>query len=316
MHEGESHGSGHLTGTLTLICRDGEGKELARLSDVPGQFIGGRKELWFEGGLVNSSLTLKLGPIAPGMGGSVQMNLNLHRWDGQPLTQLAYFDRLNEFFQALPKSVSTAIECQRDGNTIFSVAIPLQSQPFAVPLSRYFETLSKARKVAHRFNVNPAWTVKGCDLDTLENVEQLYAIFFGNGWSQPMPNVRLTASCIRKTFRFDMAKQAEKPVFVRLISDCSYMFFGEKIEVGRLVQDYTEMSVKLVRKTTPAAKGRSKRKRGNKGRGNKQSHKDTVEIVLVGSKATVMMTRLEERVSSEDQAGQSVLSPRSKVTQQ
>ena len=179
-----------------------------------GQFSGGRKELWFDGGLVNSPLTIKLGPVAPGIGGSLKPELDLHRWDGQPLMQLAYFDRLSEFLQALPKAASTIIECQRDGNCIFSVSLPLHELPFVVPLARYLNSLSNARKLALRFNVNPFWTVKAFDRDSQETADELHAVFFGNGCKRAMPNVRLKASCVRKSFRFDVVKQAEKPGLV------------------------------------------------------------------------------------------------------
>ncbi len=293
-----------LAGTLTLICRDGEERELARLSDVPGQFSGGRKELWFEGVLVNSPMTVKLGPIGLGMGGSVQLNLNLHRWDGQRLLQLAYFDKLNQFFQALPKSILSTIECQKDGNSIFCVTLPLQTQPFAAPLARYLETISKARSVAQRFNVNPAWTVKQFDQDAQETADQLYAIFYENGWSEPKPHVRLTANCIRKTLRLDVAKKAETPSSVMLTSDCSAVFFGTKIEVGRLAHVYSEMSIKLIKNKTLANARRKRKLRAKNKPATVLPRKDTVAVALVGTRATVLTIRMEEQVGIEHKAMQ------------
>lgn len=304
----------NLAGTLTLACRGAEGRELARLSDVPGRFTGGRKELWFEGELVNSPLTVELGPIAPGVGGSVELNLNLHKWDGRSLNQLAYFDRLFQFFHTLPQSVETEIDCQQDGNRVFAVALPIQVQPFAEPLARYLEILSKARQIAHRFGVNPEWSVKAFDEDAQETAEQLYAVFFENGWTQRMPNVRLKASCIRKNFRFNVVKQATKPGHLRLTSDCTYEFFGEKIEVGRLIQDYTDMSIKVLNKKQPAKKANGKGKgRGKKGRNTKPPVRRTIDIAMVGSKGTVMRIARDEESASTLPAGLSVLSDRSNV---
>ena len=298
----EIQASVNLAGTLTLVCLDAKERELARLSDVPGQFSGGRKELWFEGELVNSPLSLRLGPIAPDAGGSVQLKLNFHRWDGQRLRQLAYFARLKQFFEILPDSSSTSVECQQDGNTVFSVRTPLQTQPFAAPLARYLDTLSKARKVAERFHANPAWEVKAFDRDTQETADQLYAVFFGNGWSQPMPNVELTAECIRESFNFDIAKQANKPELVTLVgTDCEYAFFGEKIQVGKLVQQYTDMIVRVKREQPPRAGRRRKGRKKPKG-ATRPSRKSTVGIVLVGSEATVMNVHTEEPTSSEREA--------------
>jgi hypothetical protein len=305
----------NLTVTFTVICQDEEGTALARLSDVPGMLSGGRKELWLDGGWVNSPLSLKLGPIAPSTGGSVQLSLDLHRWDGQLLNHLAYFDRLNEFFQTLPKSASASIECQRDGNVFFSATLPLQSQPFAVPLAGYLETLSKARKIAQRFSVNPTWTVEAFDENTQENADRLYAILFGTGWSEPMPNVRLTASCIRETFRFEVATRAEKAGFVRLTSECTYTFFGKNIEVGKLVHEYTEMSIKVSKERAVTATRKRKKDRVKKKRVITPTRQDTVEIVLVGSEATIMRVWVDKGSSSKNEAEAFVLSSQSKVAQ-
>jgi len=223
-----------LPGALTLTCQDADGRDLVRLSDVPGRLTGGRKELWFEGTLTNSPLTLKVGPIAPGMGGSAKINLNVRCWSGQRLRQLAYFDRLYSFFQAVPKSATCVIQCQVDGNDVFSVGPALHTLPLAKPFASYLESLWKARRVAEHFDVNPVWSFEDFDREEQENVEQLYAVVFGTGWSKPMPKVRLTADCLRKTFCPEVAKKAAKPGAVRFTSDCSYSLMGEKFEVGRL----------------------------------------------------------------------------------
>ncbi len=282
-----------LTASLTLICRDRDGRELARLSDVPGHVRGGQQELWFDGGLANSPLTLKLGPIAPGVGGSVQLDLSLRRWDGQLLTQLAYFDRLNEFFQALPEAVSTSVECQTDGNTIFSINSAPQSQPFAVPLGGYFKTLWKARKVALRFGIRPTWTLNTCDRDALDTAEQLYAVFFGVGWSEHQPNVKFTASFVRNEINFNVLKMADKPGPVRLTAEFTYTWFGEKIEVGRLVHDYSEMRVDILKNKTLRASKNKKSKKQGKGKSRKVARNDTVEVAFIGSEATILKVQVE-----------------------
>lgn len=299
------------TGTITLVCRDADDRELARLSDLPGQFYGGRKEIRFEGDLVNSPLTVKLGPIAQDVGGSVKLDINLDRWNGQPLNRLAYFDRLFRFFHALPKSTETEIECQQDGNTIFSVKLPIQTQPFAEPLAYYLEVLWKARQVAQHFKVNPFWSVEAFDEEAQENSEQMYGIFFEGGWTQPMPNVRLKASCIRKTFRFDAVKRANKPGHLRLASDCAYEFLGEKIDVGHLVQDYTEMSINIVKKKQPTKKSKAKKK--GKRKKTQRARPTTVDIEMVGAKGTIFRIARDEESMPALPDGSSVLSERSNV---
>ena len=233
-------------GTVALVCHDANGTELARLGDVPGRFSGGQKELWFGGELTNSPFTVKLGPIGDGMDGSVKLDMGFARWDGQHLMQLAYFDRLNQFFRLLPESSSSSIECCQDGNAIFTTpTLPLQSLHFARPLARYLDIIGKARKVCQRFNVNPTWTVKGFDRDAQETAEQLEAMFFANGWSKPRPNLKMTATCVRETFNFDVLKRVDQPGPLKVETNCTFSLLGEKIEAGRLVLDHTDMTVNL-----------------------------------------------------------------------
>lgn len=235
----------NFAATLSFICYDCEGKELARLSDLPGRFTGGRKEMWFEGKLADSPFTIKAGPFTEHKGGSLQVNLDLSSWDKQPLRKLAYFDRLHRLFQALPQSARTIAEFQKSGNTVLSVPLSLQSLPFVVPLADYLEHLWKARKVSEWFDVNPLWTVDSFDRVSRKTADELYGVLLGNGWSQPSPKDRFTATFLRKTFRLDVVEKTPKPETIKLTTEPIYLFLGEKLEVQRLVYEYTNMKVNL-----------------------------------------------------------------------
>jgi hypothetical protein len=278
-----------LPATLTLVAKDAEGQEVGRLADMPGHLNGGMKESWYDGSFSNAPLTVKLGPITRDKGGSVQLNLALNRWDGQRVLQLAHFERINTFFQALPKATTTWIDCQQDGNGVFSVETPLETAPFAAPLARYLGTVAKARRVAQRFGVNPVWGFETFDRDAQETAEELFAIFFGSGWSQPRPRIRYSFSCVRKTFRFDRLKEAKGPIPVRLTSTWVYGFMGEKIEV-RLVHDYTEMTM-CMKRDTPKSKALTRRK-GKKAAGRRKVVSKSVEVVMTGTEKTVMSVRI------------------------
>jgi hypothetical protein len=216
-----------VPGTINLVCLDDQGHELARLSEIPGRFTGGKKEAWFEGGLENSPLRVKLGPLGQEVAsGGCNFNITLARWEGQRLLHLAYFDRIYQFFKGLAQSAIGQAEGHVHGNSLFTANLPWNRPGFAVAFSRYLEFLHKARKVVQHVNVNPVWTFKAFDKDGQENVEQLYGIFFEGGWKEAMPKVELTAKCDRKTFRFDVAAQAEQPGFVRLVSHVIYPLLG------------------------------------------------------------------------------------------
>lgn len=267
-----------FTGTSVLVCHDPQGNELARLGEVPGRFTGGRKEVWFNGELAKSPFIIKLGPLAESLDGSVKLDMGFHRWDGQHLMQLAFFDRLSQFFCLLPASSSSSIECYQDGNTIFStppMPMPLQDLPFARPLARYLDAIGKARKVCGRFGINPIWTVKGFDRDAQETADQLYAMFFSDGWRKPRPNLKMTATCVRETCNFDILEKADKPGPIRFDTGCTFSLLGEEVDVARAVFEYTDMSVSL-----------------NTTRNLRHSLNDTVKLAFVGTDATVETVRL------------------------
>jgi Domain of unknown function (DUF4365) len=280
-----------LKGTLTVIACDAEAHELARLSDIPGRMAGGRKELWFKGELTNSPLAVVLGPIAIGAGGSLQVNFNFQRWDGQRLKHLAYFDRLHSFFRALPTCVTTTIECERDGNTVFSVTMPFRSEPFLEVIAVYLEILWRARRVAEHFEINPVWTFEAFDRDEQDTAEQLYAVFFGSGWSQANPGVKLTTRLVGESIRRDVLKEAVKPIPVKLASDHTCTFMGEKLELGRLVFEYTEMSV-CVKNNQEAEQNAERAKLQKKQKSaSTSSHGDTIEVTFIGNESTMKCIR-------------------------
>ena len=288
----------NLTGTVSLACCDSGGRELARISNVPGRFSGGQKETWFEGELPNSPFAIKVGPITQDGRVSLTLGGDLRRWEDQRLRQLAHFDKFYQFFRALPQSASTLIECQQDGNRVLWGSAPLHRLALVAPLARYLEVLSKARNVSERFEINPVWTFELFDRDARETAEELYGIFFEDVWSRPMPNRRLTATCVRETFRFDVARQAKKPEAMRLTSNCTYGFLGNKIEVGRLVYDYTDMTIKVKDDRKPSKQRQSSKARRKAPRSVQQRVRDeTVEVVFTGTKTTVMSVR---RATPED----------------
>jgi Domain of unknown function (DUF4365) len=264
---------------VSLVCRDAEGRELGRLADVSGRIKGGRKELWFEGGLGSSPLSVRLGPMGKDMGGSAKINWTLINWNGQKLLHLAFFDKLRDFGKALAASATTDIECQVHGNRFFFVNVGLDKAGFAKLFSEYLTLIDKARKVAGHFVVNPAWTFEAFDADSQETAHDLCAILFEGKLEEKMPNVSISLTCSRRTLKFDVLAQAkEKGLLpVSIVSEWVYTLLDEKIEVGKLTHEYT--AVKIAEK------------RSRSGRAGKQRPKRNVELTVTGSEDTVRIIR-------------------------
>jgi hypothetical protein len=279
-----------LEATQNIISADENGTELSRLNGIPGRFAGGQKEFWFEGELAASPLTIKFGPVAPDVGGCFNIKMDPRRWDGQRLLQLAYFDRIRHFFAALPMAASIKAECEDHGNVVFSAAMSLRDLPFAAPFARYLDTLAKGRRVCSRLNKNPIWTVREFNRDAQESFEELDAILFGVGLSKPMPNLRLTMSCLRKTL--SPLLQTGKVGHSRIVSDVFYTFMGEKVGVGRLVHDFKDVLTELKGETPESRKLRSRAKEKSPTKLSRQrERKRTVDLLLLGTPTTLVSVR-------------------------
>jgi hypothetical protein len=262
---------------VTLVCRDKDARELGRIADVPGRLKGGRKELWFDGGLGSSPLSVKLGPIGEDVEGSVKLNWKLTNWDGQHLLHLAFFDKLFEFSKALAKSATIDVLCQVHGNPFFSVNLGLATVDYSKSFSEYMTLIDKARKIAFHFGINPSWTFKAFDADAQETARDLYAIFFGGGLVESMPNVSVRMTCQRSTFKFGVFAQVKGLVTVAIASDWGCTLLGDKIGLGKLTQEYT--AVKIAEKKPKKKKGGNQRPKGD------------VVLMVIGSRDTVRTTR-------------------------
>ena len=232
-------------GSLTIRCKESSSASIGSLVEVPGVLEGGRKEVRFHGEWPNSPLAISLGPLAKECSGTLKLSWTPSRWDGQKLSRLAYFDRLNEFVAALPKAAFAEIECLQDGNCLFAASVRWQEHSFVTQLARYFEILGKARKVGKRLAVDPQWTASAFDEDAQETAEQLYAVFFEDGWNQPVPKVKFRVEFEPESFRHDLLIESQSPEIITITSEASYKLFGESVDAGRLVHTFTDVSAKI-----------------------------------------------------------------------
>jgi hypothetical protein len=277
-----------LEANLSLAAVDAGGTEVGRLNDISGQFRGGQMELWFEGRLAQSPLSIKFGPVAPQVGGSFSIKIEPQRWNGQRILQLAYFDRLCNFFKALPAAKSLKAECENYGNVVFSTAMTLHEQPYAIPFARYLETLEKGRAICKRFDVNPVWTVETFDRDAQETFEELAAILFHDGSVKSMPNLKVTMKCVRDSCAPHLLLDSKKPEHFMYVSTVTYSFMGQNVEVGRLIHEFKEVLTRVhdaaSRNRNIASKPAKKPRRRVRG--------GSVDLALLGTPNTVVSVRL------------------------
>jgi hypothetical protein len=145
--------------TICVTAVDSSGAELARLDGIQGRFTGGTKELRFDGGLPSAPLglefTLRTDEIGTTKSLVIGYRFDLAAWRGQPIRQLAYFDQIASLFLAMTKAEALRFQCSVRGNLWFSVTSRRGQLEELLRLVPLLDLLSKARRVARHFGVDP-----------------------------------------------------------------------------------------------------------------------------------------------------------------
>jgi hypothetical protein len=258
-------------GTVSLIAAK-DGVESARIADIPGKYTGGSKELWFEGSLRNSPLTVSLGPLAIDVAGSTKVNLAINKWDGQKLCHLAYFERIYAFITAVQDSPDAAVALEINGNTTGTLPIKSFSTKEMGLVYDWLTWISKARKVAAQFNVDPDWLTNEITEEWEKDIEELYAIHFNGGYREATPFKTQIFSIDKSTIRF-----TDELAGVSFMSTWTYHVLAETIQI-QLVHYISDVIIK-----PPTDEQR-------KGRPNLNG--DAIDVVMVGTKSTMTIVRL------------------------
>jgi hypothetical protein len=282
---------------VSLVCCNSQGHELARLSEISGQIEGGFVEHSFSGDLRNSPFSLKIAPMGQSQVGTVQFKFDHKKWNQQHLSRIAYFDKLWQFFRVISLSASTVVECEVNGNRVFQASIALQAQSYISELCEFIEMISKIRRIAAHFKIDPVWDHREVDQDLREAADCLDVVLFHGEWSKPKPRLRLNLK-IKPVDRRSLICAVEKegdPSFIRIVSTMVYSILGVNIEVGRLIHVYKNVYVKRVGykiKRRPLKKQTRKEKQLSK------NANEDVELLVTGTPETVMIVRV---ATSEDE---------------
>jgi hypothetical protein len=285
----------------TLISYDDNGKELGRLGEIPGKVTGGRTELRFEGSLNNSPVTLKVGPIAVGSGGTITFTMSFHKWDGHPLRELAFFDRIHSFFQTVLGAARFAVDLQKDGNEFFTVNIAASSLPSMVFLQSYLESIHKARVVCKRLGISPVWRTSEFNEAEIETAEQLFALMNDGVWETPVPRCEIKFSLPKKEYDRTIAKVVNKMSDIMVSNEkWHFSLFGTPVATllltstfrqGVFIINQAEMTRKRTNARTDAAKRRLR----------SLSPTSRVPILFEGRNATIREVRLDDGTTFPDE---------------
>jgi hypothetical protein len=229
--------------SCSLIALDSDNREVNRLGGITGKLEGGRKVQSFAGRLGNSPFSVKIELSAERRKRPITININLRLWNKQLLSKLTYFDRLHQFFVATPKSSLIAIEFDVDGNDYRIGTIPTAQPGKLVGFSAYLEAIHKARLVTNRFAFDPRWNHKNFDAEAIDNVQQLYAIFFEGGWKRRIPRLKESFDCEFKNFDLKKIGDGTTPAQMLFTSNEQWELFGRTIDMGRIERRYVNVFV-------------------------------------------------------------------------
>ncbi|RIK80608.1 MAG: hypothetical protein DCC68_10705 [Planctomycetota bacterium] len=271
-HGGTMQWAVNIPASLVLSCAD-NGVSVT-VQGIQGAFQGGQREHRFLGSLQNSPLSVSAGPFTPADNGGFNLNFKPTHWDGQRLQALAHFDNLLRFFNQLTSTNAVVVRFERNGNLLSELTARLQSHEFARNVVKYLSAIDKARKLAKRFHINPIWSFKAFDDEECDTANEAFGVLFEGEWVKKVPYVRLEAELVLIKKRNQIPRG---PAPAQIVSSVTYTLLGERIEAGRIVREYSALSIEL----SPHATTRKAR-----------WTKKTVTATFTGTGDTTMRVRL------------------------
>ncbi|VTS05343.1 Putative uncharacterized protein OS=Desulfotomaculum carboxydivorans (strain DSM 14880 / VKM B-2319 / CO-1-SRB) GN=Desca_0945 PE=4 SV=1: DUF4365 [Tuwongella immobilis] len=233
--------------TVTLICLDEEGKEVARSMEIQGVVEGGRDEKHFRSKESRSPVEFEFGPLTQGKGGSVKIRGDSNVWKDQPLRLASYFELTHRLFTALVEHNRLIVECHQQGNLIFKVTMRMDNLEKIRPFVNFLDVLDKARKVARHFNLNPVYSEEiWKDDESVDEIITAYNVVFNNS-HQVNPENHVITVTFTKSEAEKIVKQDVDLAGLKLYTSVDFKlpFMGNQLALGRLAVEATNVRMDL-----------------------------------------------------------------------
>lgn len=149
---------------ITLTTSDSSQNQHT-LFGITGKMSGGKKGIHFEGSLSKSPLKFGFFIHEEAFKFKIKANFgfDFKPWENQPILQLAYFEKIQEFFALLQETRFFVINCEIDGNEIFSGKGKLSEHicnEMAQTLE-YLAVIGKIRLIGRFVGINPKFPMGG-----------------------------------------------------------------------------------------------------------------------------------------------------------
>lgn len=223
---------------LELILRDEDGKELAVLRDIRGNISRSMKTANYAGRLPNSPFKLTIGPFTEGAECRSNFTLHFAEWEGQPFSKLAYFNQLLDFFSATAKAHTSEAHWLIDGNSLYRLrSDTLPREMFSDPTDAIL-FFDKARKVLHKFGIDPIYSHSMMTDQFIDDVEEAYALFYEGKWVQPMKGFTVSME-VSADAKVNLL--GKEPQDFHMVYQSDYSILDHVSSIGQVVDDYTSM---------------------------------------------------------------------------
>ncbi|MFX0207957.1 MAG: DUF4365 domain-containing protein [Candidatus Hodarchaeota archaeon] len=225
---------------ILLSVEDEHESGQAKLPEIRGMLVSGKREIRFSGALRNTpfkiALTLQK-DVELLQDFSLLLNFDLSTWEGQPVRQLAYFDQLYAFMQALLKHRYLKVVCEREGNHCFTGIRHITSDDsFVTELVALLSRIDKTRFIAE--NLDRSFVFPSKEIFRKMNPEDLdiiYTLLKNEQYSRPVGETIMTHSLAptQEFFEQMIDNESHGNIMVAPIFR-EFTILGEVVDIGPL----------------------------------------------------------------------------------
>jgi hypothetical protein len=202
--------------------------------------FGGRKEVCFDGGIVESPCRVKVTlPLTePVTGGSfkVDFNYDITVWEGLPILQLPFFDRLISLLQAVWRGDRIKVLCEIKGNRIFAgTSKPNIGRGLIDANYDYTQLINKARAIGDFVHINPLLPkLHTISKEDIESIHILHHLIENKEYRQSGSGTRFSCDLVPnerfwQMFETDKDPSKSGPLEITPL-DQEFKVFGEEFD--------------------------------------------------------------------------------------
>ena len=266
------------TGTLVFSDNAKLSESTFRSCEFPANVRGGTKQTTFQSVVDKSPLEVEV-VFSNGVDGketpTLQIGFNPAIWEDIPICSLPFFSSANELFSHLAKNNTFYMQFIKDGNSIAAGLVEGFEDDAILQIHQLLVDILKAQKIFRKHNVNPAWNLDAfCRIGA--EFDRCFELIENGFWKGQCSGAEITGDFVLSNQReiAEVNREGKKNQHLTLTSDMWFELLGEKIYLGRVAQEFSEVKLKVRYKRKPPKK---------KGRKRSSNTKDEVSFFVKAS---------------------------------